>query len=83
MTIKELKQRLINEKIPREAYSFNKEFPDESYCIRRKYCLWEVYYSERGLKSGLMIFSREEEACIYFYDLLINALKSEHLLREN
>ena len=27
---------------------------------------WQVYYSERGNKSGLKIFETETEACEYF-----------------
>ena len=32
--------------------------------------VWSVYYSERGLESGLKLFASEEEACEYLLKLL-------------
>lgn len=75
MNIKELELRLISEKIRSDVYSLNGGLPNEAYCITQSNGVWEVYYSERGNKSGLRIFQKEEEACQYFYDSLIETLK--------
>ena len=39
--------------------------PNEKLCIVKE-DKWQVYYSERGNKSGLKIFETETEACEYF-----------------
>lgn len=39
--------------------------PNENLCIVKD-GKWQVYYSERGNKSGLKIFETETEACEYF-----------------
>jgi len=75
VNIKGLESRLISENIRKDIYSLNGGFPNEAYCISQNNREWEVYYSERGNKSGLRIFQSEEEACQYFYDLLIETLK--------
>ena len=41
-------------------------FPNEKLCIVKEES-WQVYYSERGHKSGLKIFETEAEACEFFY----------------
>ena len=39
---------------------------DERLCLIYANSIWQVYYSERGKKSGLKIFETETEACEYF-----------------
>lgn len=77
MTKKELEQKLIEKNVARDVYSLEGGFPNEAYCLNYNYNrnIWEVYYSERGQKTGLKIFNKEEEACEYFYHILINMLK--------
>ncbi|WP_084781651.1 hypothetical protein [Paenibacillus sp. D9] len=75
MNIKELESRLTSENIQRDVYSLKGGLPNEAYCISESNGTWEVYYSERGGKSGLRVFQNEEEACQYFYDSLIEMLK--------
>ena len=71
MTINELKNTLKKLKIPENMYSIGiGGFPNEVYCLNFNGEKWEVYYSERGLKSGLKEFNKAEEACKYFYDKL-------------
>ena len=41
--------------------------PNEALCITNDE-KWEVYYSERGRKSGLREFQNEEDACEYFLE---------------
>jgi hypothetical protein len=74
MKYRELKQRLIDENIPQYSYSVDTEYPNEAFCLIQKNGKWQVYYSERGHKTGLKEFFIEDEACDYFYDELIRAL---------
>ncbi|TKC16834.1 hypothetical protein [Robertmurraya kyonggiensis] len=75
MNFKELELRLISERIRRDVYSLEGGLPNEAYCISQTNGIWEVYYSERGSKSGLKVFRKEEEACQHFYDSLIKTLR--------
>lgn len=77
MTKKELEQKLIEKNIQRDLYALDGGLPNEAYCLNynHKRNIWEVYYSERGQKTGLKSFDKEEEACNYFYNTLINILK--------
>lgn len=71
MKIKELEQKLLGINVPIDIYSILKGgLPNEQYCITKDGDNWEVYYSERGNKSGLKIFDDEDMACDYFYKKL-------------
>ena len=72
----ELKQRLIDEKIPQYSYCFDTEYPNEAYCLMKKSGIWQVYYSEKGNKTALKEFLAEEEACDFFYNQLMRVLWS-------
>ncbi len=66
MTILELQNILSELKIPKGSYSIMQGgLPNETLCIIKDKT-WQVYYSERGRKSGLKEFQNEEEACEYF-----------------
>ncbi len=69
MNINELKQKLHNEGVPSDLYSLLiGGYPNEAYClVRNSIDDWEVYYSERGQKSGERHFQIESEACDYLY----------------
>ncbi|OLP67052.1 hypothetical protein BACPU_04110 [Bacillus pumilus] len=68
MKLKELEQKLIEINVPDYVYSILKGgLPNEQYCLAKDGANWEVYYSERGNKTGLKIFEDEETACEYFY----------------
>jgi hypothetical protein len=67
MKIYDLQKRLVELKIPNESYSLLKGgLPNEQLCIIESEKKWEVYYSERGIKSDKHVFESEEEACDYF-----------------
>jgi hypothetical protein len=70
MKRQELKQRLIRRGVPDDMYSLDGGFPNETYCLNRHDRVWEIYYSEKGMKSGIREFVSEEEACEYFYRLI-------------
>lgn len=66
MTVKQLKKELEMMEIPSELYSIMVGgLPNEKLCIVRE-DTWQVYYSERGSKSGLKLFKTESEACEFF-----------------
>lgn len=76
MNVKDLIDKLNkNTKIPKDAFSIidgGYQFPSETYCLNTVDNKFEYYYSERGIKTGLKKFDTENEACEYFYNLLIN-----------
>lgn len=80
MNLFELESILKSKKIRPDVYSLKGGLPNEAYCISKVDDKWEVYYSERGNKSGLKNFQKEEEACQFFYDSLIKTLKGMNLL---
>ena len=47
-------------------YSLNGGLPSEKYCIEEVNGVWQVYYSERGIKRDMGCFDNEEAACDCF-----------------
>lgn len=72
MNKSDLEKILKKNKIPKQLYSLPGGLPNECYCIGKKE-KWEVYYSERGLKTQLVYFNTEEAACEYFLKLIRKA----------
>lgn len=68
MNVKELKQILIAKKINPLSYNFIGKWENEDFCLVYRDGMWEVYYSERGNRNCLKRFSKEEEACQYFFE---------------
>ncbi|MFC3932568.1 hypothetical protein ACVR0S_09595 [Streptococcus dentapri] len=68
MTIAELKNILLSWQVPEDLYSIMLGgLPNEKLClVKESEKHWEVYYSERGRKSGLKVFESEDKACDYF-----------------
>ena len=71
MKKEELQQILINASVPKDLYNLNGGIPNEAFCLNNEGNIWEVYYSERGVKSQLKKFLSEDEACNYFYKTLL------------
>ena len=65
-----LKQVLDNEGIRADAYDLEGGDGSERYNLRECNGVWDVYYSERGIESGLRRFSNEQEACVHLLNLL-------------
>ena len=66
MTVVELERKLNEMGIPSDLYSVMAGgLPNEKLCIAKNES-WQVFYSERGHKSGLREFKTETEACKYF-----------------
>lgn len=72
MTIYELKRKLMESNISEDLYAvMNETLPNEKLCLTKKEGKWEVYYSERGHKTGLKTFDTESGACEYFWKKII------------
>ena len=67
----ELRQSLINANIPDDLYNLNGGLPNEAFCLNKEGDVWEVYYSERGVKSQKKEFDSEDEACNYLYKVIL------------
>jgi hypothetical protein len=71
MTLAELESRLAASNVPRDCYCLTGGLPNEASCIDKSDGKWQVYYSERGGRSGLKDFDNEHDACNYFFDSLM------------
>lgn len=80
MTKDELKIQLVKKQIPEEFYSLNGGNLNEVFCLRAFNGKWETYYSERGMKSSKKEFITESEACVYFYNWLLESLANMGLI---
>lgn len=81
MNIAETRAKLEENHVPKDMYSFGWT-TSEMMCIEYKKKHWEVYYSERGSRCGVKTFRKENEACKYFYDMVMQDFKqhNEYLL---
>jgi hypothetical protein len=66
-----LERLLDREGIESSAYSLNGENRDETYVLDRRSSRWIVYYSERGLGTGIQQLVDEDSACSHLLDLLL------------
>jgi hypothetical protein len=67
----ELEKKLDALSIRKDAYAWS-GLPNEQYVLAQENNKWEVYYSERGSKTGLKEFTDESSACNYMLSLLTN-----------
>ena len=70
-TIKDL-TRIIIDSYPLDLVDFENEYPNERYCIRMKNGKWQVYYSQKGQKTGLREFEMESDASEHLLSLIRN-----------
>lgn len=73
MTIKELEQILIDEKVRKGDYSLSDSQPIiyDGFLIRKgDHGNWLLYYMERGQKDLLATCDKEHKACIEFLKLM-------------
>ena len=68
MDVYELICKLKEIGVPEDYYSvLVGGLPNEKLCIVKTQSeKWEVYYSERGARSGIKLFDSEADACEYF-----------------
>lgn len=75
MNREELKERLDHERISEHAYCLdgNQRMTGEEYVLLQEADkTWAVFYSERGLRTGLLSFATESEACEYLLAELLS-----------
>jgi hypothetical protein len=65
-----LAELLAKRGIDPASYSLNGGHPSERYVLGQRGHNWVVYYSERGLETGLRTFQSEDLACRHLVDLL-------------
>lgn len=70
MNLEVLLTKLIEENIPSDSYSMQGGLPNDRYCIEKTNYGWDVYYSERGIRTNLKHYDSEDEACNDIYNRL-------------
>lgn len=81
MTIKEVEQFLIAAGLPPGDGFYVLDGgmgPGECFAIQYDGNVWQVFYSERGMKKQLRVFATEEEAVHYFLFCILEALVGEY-----
>ncbi len=86
MDLAELKLALDAAQVSVRAYSFVSDASGEVYRIApvddRLGGGWEIYYAERGSKSGRVVFRTETEACTEFLRWILNDLTTTEPARQ-
>lgn len=67
-----LKQLLDDRGVDPEAYALTGGHPSEAYVLDGRGSQWVVYYSERGLETGLRTFPDEDLACRHLLGLVLS-----------
>jgi hypothetical protein len=65
-----LAELLARRGVDPSAYSLTGGHPPECYVLDHRGYEWVVYYSERGIETGLRSFQSEDLACRHLVDLL-------------
>jgi hypothetical protein len=66
-----LQELAKQEGIRDDAYSLDGGLPSERYALEIAEGGWHVYFSERGLRTGIKRFETESEACEYLLETLL------------
>lgn len=66
-----LRLELDGQGIDPDSYCLDGGHPSERYVMEDRRAEWVVYYSERGLESGLRPFATEDLACRHLAALLL------------
>ena len=72
MTKAQLKEYLEEHGFNPQTSSLESGLHADQYALEENYGVWSVYYKERGVRSGEMTFTNEEEACGYFLEIISN-----------
>jgi len=74
----ELRSALINKGISQSYYSLEDGLPNEKLCLDYNNSKWVVYYSERGIKTGIQYFDNEDDACDYLLHSIEEAASGKY-----
>lgn len=69
MTIKDLKIFLKEHMVPNKFYSLNGNHKNR-ICLEKSQAGWEIYFSDKKDKVGLLLFHSEDDACLRMKDEL-------------
>lgn len=75
MTRPELLEKLQESRIPADAYCLSGGLPSECYTLAACDEGWQVYYSERGEKTGYREFKEESAACDHLFETIIREVR--------
>ena len=81
MNIDQLRQNVINCQILKSRYRILE--PGDNHnriCLDASENGWKVYFGERGGVYYLKYFSNQEEACAYFWALLLEDSRNRELI---
>ena len=81
MNIDQLRQNVINCRILKSRYRILESADnDNKICLDASENGWKVYFGERGGVYYLKCFSNQEEACAYFWALLLEDSRNRELI---
>ena len=79
MNINELKNKLIELRIPKRWYSINGNINSDIYLLNEIHGYWEfLYIDERGNQTGYKKFDNEDFACTYFLEKIVCNLEDSN-----
>ena len=70
MNRQNLKATLEAEGVRADAYDLTGNGKNEALVLRQERFGWSVFYSERGLETGIETFGSEQDACFHMLALL-------------
>jgi len=73
-----LRSILINKSISRSYYSLEGGLPNEKLCLDYENGKWIVYYSERGIRTGIRYFDNEDDACGYLLHAIEESVNGKY-----
>ena len=81
MKIDQLRQNIVNCRILKSRYRILEPGDDHNkICLDASENGWKVYFGERGEVDYLKCFSNQEEACAYFWALLLVDSRNRELI---
>ena len=81
MNIDQLSQNIIKCRILKSRYRILEPGDDDNkICLDASENGWKVYFGERGKVYDLKCFSNQEEACAYFWALLLVDSRNRELI---
>ena len=81
MNIDQLSQNIVNCRILKSRYRILEPGDDDNkICLDASENGWKVYFGERGKVYDLKCFSNQEEACAYFWALLLVDSRNRELI---
>ena len=74
----ELNTALAKAGVASRAFCIGEPVCDEAYCLLETPAVWEVFYSERGIKRSLRTFTTQNEACAYIFEVICKDPTARH-----